>query len=137
MAAEQTTFTQKGGHMTKKQDCINQKTPLGVKKSPGYRNPAYLKWLKSQPCAACGRGPCDPAHQPSPWQGVGLKSPDTYCLPLCRPCHYEEHTIGHYSFWSMAMKDDPNRRIPYHAAALVHSLCLKYFTRFLQEGGTR
>lgn len=94
-----------------------------------YQNRKYLDWLKTQPCAVCNRTPCDPAHQPSPWNGMGMKSPDTYCLPLCRECHELEHFEGHTTFWSVVF----NQRDQYYVNYMVRDICLKHFTRFLGE----
>ena len=93
-----------------------------------YQNRKYLDWLKSQPCVICGMVPSDPAHQPSRWNGTGIKSPDTYCLPLCRRCHEREHR-GHTTFWGQALMEPGEHNI----REVIHSICLEYFTRFLSE----
>ena len=95
-----------------------------------YKNQKYLDWLKTQNCVVCGRTPCDPAHQPSQWNGVSLKSPDTYCLPLCRECHDKEHRVGHTTFWGQELRRETDKYI-IHVA--IHSMCLAHFTRFLSE----
>lgn len=47
------------------------------------------------PCCACGRkATCDPAHVRS--RAAGGKDSD--CVPLCRECHTEQHTIGILTF---------------------------------------
>lgn len=53
------------------------------------RNPLYKRWLKGFPCVGCGRTwGIDPAH--SGPHGLGIKSSDLGCLPLCRHrCHCE------------------------------------------------
>jgi hypothetical protein len=94
-----------------------------------YENRKYLNWLKSQPCVVCNRVPCDPAHQPSPWNGVGMKSPDTYCLPLCRECHEKEHRTGHDTFWATVFNEPGT----YFIKLMIRDMCLAHFTRFLAQ----
>ncbi|MCP4569065.1 MAG: DUF968 domain-containing protein [FCB group bacterium] len=89
-----------------------------------YRNPRYLKWLRTQPCAACGAMRSDnmdivAAHQrdlPGHGGGTGIKPHDTYCLPLCDACHKLSHQ-GYAVFADTAES------------------CLDHFTRFLAQGG--
>jgi len=77
------------------------------------RNPVYLAWLYSQPCAVAGkvnartglahicwspdrtelgRPQSDPCHTSK--FGLGRKGPDSECLPLCRAAHEaHEHAM--------------------------------------------
>ncbi|GKX58364.1 DUF968 domain-containing protein [Leminorella grimontii] len=53
----------------------------------------YTKWVKTQPCAACGTGADDPHHIIGHGQGgMGTKAHDLFVIPLCRRCHDELHT---------------------------------------------
>jgi hypothetical protein len=50
------------------------------------RNPAFLSWIRSQPCGRCGcSAPSDPHHIFG--SSVSLKSSDIFTIPLCRACH--------------------------------------------------
>jgi hypothetical protein len=37
-------------------------------------------------------------------RGVGVKSDDTYCIPLHPECHRLRHIIGYLSFWGNVFK---------------------------------
>ena len=53
------------------------------------------EWCRTLPCCVCGRKPpSDPHHIVS--RGAGGSDRD--CVPLCRDCHTEIHTIGRDSF---------------------------------------
>ncbi len=50
------------------------------------RDPLYRRFVKTLPCAACGKSwGVDPAHTGP--HGTGQKSSDLSCIPLCRKCH--------------------------------------------------
>jgi hypothetical protein len=50
------------------------------------RNPAYLAWIRTQPCVICGRtGWIEAAH--TGLRGLGQKSSDTSAIPLCAKHH--------------------------------------------------
>jgi hypothetical protein len=52
------------------------------------RDPAYRRFIKRLPCVGCGTTWwIDPAHTGS--HGLGQKSDDYSCIPLCRKCHQE------------------------------------------------
>ena len=56
------------------------------------RLPAYIAWLKEQPCWQCYKAaPSDPSH-PNFLKSAKHKAPDPLALPECRTCHnsYEE-----------------------------------------------
>lgn len=65
---------------------------MSLQKNPPVQDRAFLDSLKVQPCAACGLGPCDPAHIKTRGSGGG----DTWdnVLPLCREHHTEQHKRG-------------------------------------------
>lgn len=70
-----------------------------MQKVPRIRNRKHLDWLKTLPCTACGRGPCDPAHiRIGGNGGTSLKPGDDNAVPLCRDCHTKQHG-GERSFW--------------------------------------
>jgi len=57
-----------------------------------WENAKYLQWVKTQPCACCGK-PADDAHHLIGWGqgGMGTKAHDILTLPLCRRHHDELH----------------------------------------------
>jgi hypothetical protein len=46
-------------------------------------------------CCVCGRVPAEPHHLKS--RGAG--GDDSWCIPLCRVCHYLFHLRGAVTFW--------------------------------------
>ncbi|WP_105175890.1 DUF968 domain-containing protein, partial [Escherichia albertii] len=55
-------------------------------------NEKYTRWVKTQPCACCGRPADDPHHLIGYGQGgMGTKAHDLFVLPLCRKHHDELH----------------------------------------------
>ncbi len=55
-------------------------------------NERYTRWVKSQPCACCGKQADDPHHLIGYGQGgMGTKAHDLFVLPLCRTHHNELH----------------------------------------------
>jgi hypothetical protein len=62
-------------------------------KAKAFRNDKYLRWVKHQPCIICGC-PSDDAHHitgTGNLSGMGMKAPDIYTMPVCRPHHTEIH----------------------------------------------
>ncbi|EFC6239928.1 DUF968 domain-containing protein [Escherichia coli] len=55
-------------------------------------NEKYTRWVKTQPCACCGKPADDPNHLIGYGQGgMGTKAHDLFVLPLCRKHHDELH----------------------------------------------
>lgn len=50
------------------------------------RSEQYRRVVASMPCIACGCGPCQAAH-PNTGKGMGMKTDDRLCFPLCLRCH--------------------------------------------------
>lgn len=81
-------------------------------KNPPLRDPAYLKWLREQPCIVTGRRgndneTVDPAH--FRWGtdgGMGLKPSDCYALPLLHSEHLSQGN-GEPSYWLAAVRKNP------------------------------
>lgn len=91
-----------------KRTALTRKTPLRATgrprpraKSKGgqgkpatrWRSPAYLAWVKTQPCCLCG-GPADDPHHAvalDNLSGMGLTAPDYWAMPACRLCHDRIH----------------------------------------------
>lgn len=48
------------------------------------RHEGYRRLVAAMPCIACGCGPCQAAH-PNTDKGMGMKTDDRLCFPLCGP----------------------------------------------------
>lgn len=57
------------------------------------RSPAFLAFVRQHPCAICGAAGPSEAHHYGP-RGMGQKTDDLRCVPLCRRCHDQWHTKG-------------------------------------------
>lgn len=92
-------------------------------RQPRVEEPAYLAWLRLQPCCvgplmqdAC-QGRTDPAHirfsdysagRINP--GKAAKSDDKWCLPVCRKHHDAQHAYGNERrWWSAEVGADPTK----------------------------
>jgi len=87
-----------------KRSPIKRKTKLVAKSKPKarsrapkdfarvYGSKARVAWVAAQPCAACGKGPCENAHTKS--GGVGRKADYRHIIPLCAACHRVQHSKG-------------------------------------------
>ena len=66
----------------------------------------WYEFVHSLPCAACGAHGVEAAHMRVILSSkTGDRLPRSHkgraawgCLPLCKPCHLEQHTIGEYAF---------------------------------------
>ena len=59
-------------------------------KEPTYRSEAWRRAVASLRCACCwADGPSQAAHPNHIGKGMGMKSPDCWCVPLCVECHRE------------------------------------------------
>ncbi|MDA8487462.1 DUF968 domain-containing protein [Kluyvera sp. Awk 3] len=57
-----------------------------------WTNPAFIKWVKTQPCVCCGKPSDDPHHLIGWGQGgTATKAHDIFTLPLCRRHHDQLH----------------------------------------------
>lgn len=56
------------------------------------KNLFLLRKIKKNPCIACGRKPCDPAHILT--RGAGNDDVEWNVMPLCRLHHIEQGQIG-------------------------------------------
>ncbi|KAA0888811.1 DUF968 domain-containing protein [Oryzomonas rubra] len=71
-------------------------------KETAERDEVYLQFIRSLPCAKCGRfGPSNAHHHPAAGHSsIGLKVSDYRAVPLCGcECHLRVHQIGKRSFW--------------------------------------
>jgi hypothetical protein len=60
------------------------------------RNPAYLRFIRRQPCCVCGKSWGVEASHTGP-HGLGQKSPDESCIPLC----WIHHRTGRDSYHNL------------------------------------
>lgn len=61
------------------------------------KSTAYLKFVRSLPCIACGGTRSVEAMHCGP-RGLGQKVDDKQALPGCRYCHRELHEVGPVAF---------------------------------------
>ena len=65
------------------------------------RNPAYLAWIRTQPCVVCRSTRWIEAAHTGP-HGLGQKSPDSSAIPLCAKHHWtgpdSYHKLGPRKF---------------------------------------
>lgn len=86
-------------------------TPFGIRSEIRYRpsrpvrDAEYRRWVKSLPCAACGRSwNIDPAHTGP--HGMSQKASDLTCIPLCRRDH-DAYDAAPYEFADRHYLDVP------------------------------
>ena len=63
----------------------------------------FKRWLRQLPCAACGLDANSvrvvAAHvDHAGGKGVASKVADRHCIPLCDPCHIQQHAAGWLTF---------------------------------------
>jgi hypothetical protein len=64
-------------------------TPRLYQPSQPVRDPAYRRFIRSLPCAACGKSRFIDCAHTGP-HGLGQKASDLDCIGLCaRSCHHE------------------------------------------------
>lgn len=62
-------------------------------KSKPVRSESYRRWVASLPCIVCGIEGYSQAAHPNHGKGLGMKTSDLDCFPLCgsRPGHMGHH----------------------------------------------
>jgi hypothetical protein len=92
-----------------------------------YRSKKYLKWLRDQVCVGCLM-PKNPDIDVVPMHqrrlgggGVGIKPPDSHCLPGCTRCH----NLEHHGFESFSGYEECD----------VALLCVDHIVRYVGEQG--
>lgn len=75
-----------------KVDPVAPQTQFKIPKRSRWEKPAFLAWVKTQPCTCCG-APADDAHHLIGWGqgGMATKAHDALTIPLCRKHHTELH----------------------------------------------
>lgn len=79
-----------------------------VHKVKREKAPAHLDFIRTLPCAACGReGMTEAAHvrMASPEHGKGYtakarKPDDRHANPLCNDCHRDQHSGAEDAWWA-------------------------------------
>jgi hypothetical protein len=87
----------------------NARVPVTpISKTLRLRDADHLKFVRAQPCLACGRSPSD-AHHLKYAQGraLGRKVSDEFAVPLCRTHHRELHRRGDERIWWQQLNLDP------------------------------
>ena len=76
-------------------------------RQPRQRDEAYLAFIRSFPCAICGKTPVEAAHlrvgsinDGKSYTGMAEKSSDKWALPLCAFHHRQQHTMNEREFWA-------------------------------------
>ena len=105
---------------------------------PNIKDPKYLDWIRTCPCAFCGfQGPSEPHHVKGVdgLPGTGRKSSDYVALPACDLCHDgEQRYLTHReSAWLL-------KKIVCHLAEYIIARTKKggpaYAERIMREGKT-
>jgi len=75
------------------------------------RDRNHLRFVASQPCLVCGRGPSDAHHiKFAEQRAMGRKSSDKFTVPICRLHHRELHRRGDERAWWDKQGIDARRR---------------------------
>ncbi len=82
-----------------------------------YRSEAYKAFIRKHPCCMCSGLNAEAHHEALNQGGMGIKAPDSHCVPLCRDCHALHDHIGTKTFW---------RRTD------IKMLIIRYLTEYLE-----
>ena len=81
---------------------------LTISKPVRERDRNHLRFVASQPCLVCGRGPSDAHHLKFAEQrAMGRKVSDKFTVPICRLHHRELHRRGDERAWWGTQGIDP------------------------------
>jgi hypothetical protein len=87
---------------------------LSIGKPVRERDRNHLRFVASQPCLVCGRGPSDAHHiKFAEQRAMGRKVSDKFTVPICRLHHRELHRRGDERAWWEKQGIDP---LPFAAA---------------------
>lgn len=103
---------------------LYRKTRLKGKRAKPRRgpvvDPSHLAFVRTLPCAACGRRPPSEPHHERAGRGLGQKSDDDRAIPICRTCHDAEHDgRGHFAGWTKGQRRE------WHAAEVERVMARK------------
>ena len=82
------------------------------------KDPAYLRWVRKQPCVITGRTPCEAHHTET--GGMGMKGSDYSALPLYHTEHRRCHQVGEFTFWM-------------ESANYTEQLIIDHLVRYIKE----
>ncbi len=81
---------------------------LTISKPVRERDRNHLRFVASQPCLVCGRGPSDAHHiKFAEQRAMGRKVSDKFTVPVCRLHHRELHRRGDERAWWDKQRIDP------------------------------
>jgi hypothetical protein len=81
---------------------------LTISKPVRERDRNHLRFVASQPCLVCGRGPSDAHHiKFAEQRAMGRKVSDKFAVPVCRLHHRELHRRGDERAWWGTQGIDP------------------------------
>jgi hypothetical protein len=77
-------------------------------RDPREEDPAYLAWVRTQPCCVCGDDTTVEAHHVRVASivdgklqtGLSRRASDKWALPLCGRHHREAHSQNESVFWA-------------------------------------
>jgi len=79
-----------------------------ISKPARERDRNHLRFVASQPCLVCGRGPSDAHHiKFAEQRAMGRKVSDKFTVPICRLHHRELHRRGNEHAWWNKQGIDP------------------------------
>ena len=91
-----------------------------------WKSKKYRIWISEQPCLKCGSFSVSAPHHEDNgfWNsGMGMKPPDTQCLPLCHDCHINKrHNMGPEEFWG---EIDYKREMVNHLSKYLDEMNIK------------
>ena len=90
---------------------------MNLQKTRRYEDPAYLAWIRTQPCCHCLCDGTVAHHMIGIGGRMGSKMGDHFAMPMCVKCHSDLHTI-----W---MRDDKAGAIAIQSQ-WVHDLQARY-----------
>jgi len=61
------------------------------------KDPAYLRWIRKQPCVITGKTPCEAHHTET--GGIAMKGSDYSAVPLYYTEHRRHDIVGKKTFW--------------------------------------
>lgn len=70
-------------------------------KEPKIKSGKHRRFISTLECLVCGiQGMTQAAHiRVGNQAGMGLKSGDNHCVPLCVRCHRESHETSEKKYW--------------------------------------
>ena len=105
----------------RKVDPSKPDTRSRVDKGP-LRDPEHLARVRTLPCLVCGAGGVQAHHLRLGLRTMGVRKPDSACVPLCFYHHGRLHAIQEEAFWLPYSDIDPTG---YAARIYAETLALR------------